>query len=186
VTRDQQIANQSEFVIYLTKISRSKNFKIIKQGGFIQVRKGGNMTHADGPKFSAKHGADAQADPKIKDKIEKKAENGEVACAAAFQVAEELKLAPVEIVKTIDVLDFKIVKCQLGLFGYAPEKKVVEPKAPENQQLEEAIRGALVDEKLACSDAWGIASRFNVSKMTVSSACEALKIKIKSCQLGAF
>jgi hypothetical protein len=144
------------------------------------------MTHEDGPKFSGKHGADAQADPMIKDKIEIKAKNGEVTCAAAFQVAEELKLSPAEIGKTIDLLDFKIVKCQLGLFGYAPEKKAVEPKAPENQQLEEAIRGALVDEQLACSDAWQIAGRFNVPKMTVSAACEALKIKIKVCQLGAF
>jgi len=144
------------------------------------------MTHEDGPKFSNKHGADAQADPNATDKIIQNAENGGVACAVAFKIAEELKIAPSEVGKAIDLLDYKIMKCQLGLFGYLPDKKAVEPKPPADQQLELAIREALVDEKLACRDAWSIASRFKVPKMTVSGACEALGIKIKPCQLGAF
>lgn len=144
------------------------------------------MTHDKGQKFSAKHGENAQAEPIATDRIKKSAKNGEVACAVAFQIAKELKLSPAEIGKAIDLLEFRITKCQLGLFGYGPDKKAVEPKAPENQNLEEAIRDALVDEKLACRHAWSIAGRFNVPKRTVSAACEALKIKIKPCQLGAF
>ena len=144
------------------------------------------MTRENGPKFSDKHGANAQADPIATDKIKNSAKNGEVACAVAFQIAEELKRSPAEIGKAIDLLDFKLMKCQLGLFGYGPGKKAVKPEAPENQQLEEAIREALVGEKLSCRDAWSIASRFKVPKMTVSAACEALEIKIKPCQLGAF
>ena len=144
------------------------------------------MTRENGPKFSDKHGANAQADPIATDKIKNSAKNGEVACAVAFQIAEELKRSPAEIGKTIDLLDFRLMKCQLGLFGYGPGKKAVKPKAPENQQLEEAIREALVGEKLSCRDAWSIASRFKVPKMTVSAACESLEIKIKPCQLGAF
>jgi hypothetical protein len=86
------------------------------------------------------------------------------------------------------LLEYKIAKCQLGLFGYGqgPDKKALKPKAPGDQKLEEAIRGALVDEKLSCLDAWQIADQFNVPKMSVSNACEALGIKIKPCQLGAF
>ncbi len=144
------------------------------------------MSRDKAKKFSDKHGANAKTDPLAANKIKKSAKNGEVACAVAFQIAEELKLSPAEIGKTIDLLDFKITKCQLGLFGYGPDKKAVKPEAPENKQLEAAIRDNLVDEKLACRDAWNIASRFNVSKMTVSAACEALAIKIKPCQLGAF
>jgi hypothetical protein len=144
------------------------------------------MTREDGPKFSGKHGANAQADPKATDKIKQKAVSGEVACAVAFQIAGELKIAPAEVGKAIDLLDYRINKCQLGLFGYVPDKKAVKPKAPENQQVEAAIREALVAEKLTCGDAWSIASRFNIPKMTVSAACEALGIKIKPCQLGAF
>jgi hypothetical protein len=67
-----------------------------------------------------------------------------------------------------------------------PDKKKVTPKPPENRQMEEAIQSALVDTKLACRDAWEIARRFQVPKMSVSAACEALNIKIKPCQLGAF
>jgi hypothetical protein len=79
-----------------------------------------------------------------------------------------------------------LVKCQLGLFGYTPEKKIVKPKATENPDLASAIRDARVDGKLSCENAWEIARRFDVSKMRVSSVCEQLKIKVKPCQLGAF
>lgn len=144
------------------------------------------MTREDGPKFSNKHGADAEADPNATDKIKQNAVNATVACAVAFNIAEELGIAPAEVGKAIDLLDYKIMKCQLGLFGYHPDKKAVKPKAPEDQQVEQAIREALVDEKLTCGDAWSIASRFKVPKMTISAACEALGIKIISCQIGAF
>ena len=146
------------------------------------------MTRESGQKFSDKHGPNARAHPGAIDLIQKSAKKEAVTCAAAHRIAEELKLSPAEIGKAIDLLEYEICKCQLGLFGYGqgPDKKVVEPKAPENQQLEEAIRAALVNEKLTCHDAWSIASRFKIPKMTVSNACEALEIKIKPCQLGAF
>ncbi|UCD78547.1 MAG: hypothetical protein JSW26_24570 [Desulfobacterales bacterium] len=144
------------------------------------------MTRAKGQKFSAKHGSGAQADPTIKAEIEKKAKHGEVACAVAFQIADALEISPADVGKTLDLLELKLNKCQLGLFGYKPAKKAVKTKKPENPQMEEAVRNALVDGRLACRDAWSIARRFNVPKMTVSSACEALGVKIKPCQLGAF
>ncbi len=137
-------------------------------------------------KFSAKHGPDAQADPIVKDKVIKNAAKGDLACAVAFKIAAELGVSPAEIGKTADLLDLRISKCQLGLFGYQPDKKVVKARAPENRQMEGAIRNALVDGKLACRDAWDIAGRFKVPKMAVSGACESLGIKIKPCQLGAF
>ena len=144
------------------------------------------MTRDEGQKFSDKHGANAQADPLATDKIKKKAKNGELACAVAFQIAKELKISPAEIGKAIDLLEFRISKCQLGLFGYGPEKKKVKPRVPENQQMEDAIPQTLVAGKLACHHAWSSAGRNKVPKMTVSAACEALEIKIKPCQLGAF
>jgi hypothetical protein len=53
-------------------------------------------------------------------------------------------------------------------------------------KLEKAIRGALADGWLPCLTAWKIADGMGIARMEVSSACEALKIKIKPCQLGAF
>ena len=144
------------------------------------------MTREQGPKFSDKHAVDTQMDPAVKQKVEDKAINNELPCAVAFQIAEALKTTPADVGKGIDLLDIKLVKCQLGLFGYSPDKKAVKPKSPRSRDLEEAIRLALVEKKLSCRAAWDIAHRFNVPKMAVSAACEALNVKIKPCQLGAF
>jgi len=144
------------------------------------------MTREQGPKFSKKHAVDTQMDPALKQKVEDKTINNEISCAVAFQIAEELKATPTDVGKGIDLLDIRLVKCQLGLFGYRPGKKAVKPKSPQSRDLEEAIRLALVEKKLSCRAAWDIAHRFNLPKMAVSAACEALNIKIKPCQLGAF
>ena len=144
------------------------------------------MTHEKGQKFSAKHGPDAQADPAVKENVVKNAAQGELACAVAFKIAAKLGVTPAEIGKTVDLLDLKLCKCQLGLFGYKPDKKKVVAKPPESRQMEKAIRNSLTDGKLACADAWDIANRFKATKMGVSGACESLGIKIKPCQLGAF
>jgi len=87
---------------------------------------------------------------------------------------------------TIDSLEIHIVKCQLGLHGYQPDKKKVKSADSVPSELEKGIREALVDDRLPCTFAWEIAKRFDLPKMEVSSACEALKIKISSCQLGTF
>ena len=144
------------------------------------------MTLEKGPKFSAKHGPHAQADPIIKEKVITHAAEGNLACAVAFKIAEELGATPAEIGKTVDLLDLRLSKCQLGLFGYQPDKKAVQARPAENREMEDAIRNALDDGKLSCCEAWDIAGRFKVPKMAVSGVCEYLGIKIKPCQLGAF
>ncbi len=144
------------------------------------------MTREQAPKFSEKHGTDPHLDPAVRQKVEEKAKNNEIACAVAFQLVEQLKATPADVGKGIDLLDIRLVKCQLGLFGYGPVKKAVKPKSPQSKDLEEAIRVALVENKLSCRAAWNIAQRFSLPKMAISAACEALKIKIKPCQLGAF
>jgi len=144
------------------------------------------MSLKEGKTFSDKHGADASVDDTIKSVIIEKAKESELPCAVAFKIAEDLNVSPAEVGRTLDLLEFRLVKCQLGLFGYLPEKKIVEAKPPENQELEDAIRGAVVDGRLSCRNSWDIARQFKVSKMAVSAACEALKLKIKPCQLGAF
>ena len=144
------------------------------------------MTLEKEKRFSAKHGSNAQIDPALKETLENRNQNGQVACAVAFQIAEETEAPPADIGKTMDLMELKLIKCQLGLFGYGPGKKAVTPKPPENQSMAEAIQSSLVDSQLSCQDAWDIARRLKVPKMAVSAACEALNIKIKPCQLGAF
>ncbi|MGD2186519.1 MAG: hypothetical protein PVI71_10345 [Desulfobacterales bacterium] len=144
------------------------------------------MTRQKSQKFADKHAPRAQLDDRIKDKIDSYAKHNELSCALAFKIADELHVSPAEVGKTADLSETMLVKCQLGLFGFSPSKKIVKPKAPENQNLEDAIRDSLVDGDLSCEKAWEIARRFDVPKMTISAVCEHLKIKIKPCQLGAF
>ena len=143
------------------------------------------MTREQGPKFSEKHGADTEINPAVKQKVEDKSKDNEISCAVAFQIAEEVRTTPIDVGKGIDLLDIRLVKCQLGLFGYGPGKKAVKPKPPQSPDLEEAIRVALAEKKLSCRAAWDRANRFKVPKMAVSAACEAINNKIKPCQLGA-
>ncbi|MCK5203992.1 MAG: hypothetical protein KAR15_08970 [Desulfobacterales bacterium] len=144
------------------------------------------MTRQKGQKFADKHAPNIQLDERIRAHINRHAKNNELPCALAFKIADELNVSPAAVGKTADLLEMMLVKCQLGLFGYSPSKKVVKPKAPENQDLERAIRDSLVDGDLSCEKAWEIAHSFNVPKMKVSAVCEQLKIKVKPCQLGAF
>ena len=111
---------------------------------------------------------------------------GEISCAAAFRIAGNLAVDPEEVGFTMDSLELKIAKCQMGLFGYRPQKCIVEPAERVEQPLEAAIRKALIDGRLPCIAAWEIAESLKVSKMAVASACESQRIKISACQLGAF
>ena len=139
-----------------------------------------------GQKFSDKYGADAPMNELIKEHVIRQTKNNELACAKAFKIADELNVSAAEVGKTADLLDMKLVKCQLGLFGYTPDKKIVKPKAAQNPELRRAIEDSLVEGALPCVKAWEIARNFDMSKMSVSAVCEQLKIKIKPCQLGAF
>lgn len=139
-----------------------------------------------GKKFSEKHGSNSKPDRLIKDEILKQTKNEEIPCAVAFEVARRLQISPDAVGKTADLMNFKLIKCQLGLFGYQPQKKVVKSIDKVDEALKDAIRGARVQERLSCKSAWDISSRLKIGKMKVSGACETLGIKIKDCQLGAF
>ena len=144
------------------------------------------MKLKNGQKFADKHGTDTRVNELIKEHLVGQTKNNELACAKAFKIADELSVSAAEVGETADLLNMKLVKCQLGLFGYTPEKKIVTPKEAPTKKLEDAITDSLVGGTLSCSRAWEIARRFDVSKMTVSAVCEHLKIKIRPCQLGAF
>ena len=144
------------------------------------------MSLDKGKTYSAKHGPDEKPDTSIKNEILKKTKNKKIPCAVAFEIAKTLQMSPEKVGKTADLMNFKLTKCQLGLFGYQPQKKIVKPQDSINADVKDAVSAALVQGRLSCQSAWDIASRLHTSKMTVSGACEAMGIKIKDCQLGAF
>jgi hypothetical protein len=52
--------------------------------------------------------------------------------------------------------------------------------------LKEAVAARAKDGGLACREAMALANEFNVAPIKVGAAANALKIKIKGCQLGCF
>ena len=136
--------------------------------------------------FAQKHGPDAKPDILLKNEIINRAKENKIPCAVAFEIAKELQVSADAVGMTVDLINYRLVKCQLGLFGYQPKKKIVKPQNKVSEDLKDAISDALVQGKLSCKSAWDIASRFKVHKMKVSGACEAMGVKIKHCQLGAF
>ncbi len=144
------------------------------------------MNLRKGKNFSTKHGPDETPDTSIKNEILKQTKNEQVPCAVAFEIAKALQISPDTVGKTADVMNVKLTKCKLGLFGYQPKKKIVKFQDSIKVDVKDAVSDALVQGRLSCKRAWDIASRLNVSKMTVSGACEAMGVKIKDCQLGAF
>ncbi len=121
------------------------------------------------------------------EKILARAEKNRLSCADSFRLANELSISKEEIGMFADCYDIRLEQCQLGLFGVGPgKKKAVEKLESVPEELEKLITDALDEGRLSCRDAWEIASRLNIGKMTVSSACDFLKVRIKTCRLGAF
>lgn len=144
------------------------------------------MTKEDAGHYAKKHLHDSKVNPEIEAALKQLASNREVPCAVAFKIASDLNMEPGDVGITADLLEMRLTKCQLGLFGYQPTKSIVEPAPEVSKDLEEKIRRGLEEGKLPCITAWRIARDLGIRKMGVSSACEALEIKICSCQIGAF
>jgi hypothetical protein len=133
-----------------------------------------------------KHGKDVKINPIIASKVKEKSRDGQLPCAVAFKIAEELDISPAEIGVTLDLLEIKISKCQIGIFGYDKGNKIAGPMTRIPDKLEITIRQNLSGGKLPCANAWQIAEMMGIGKMDVTSACDALGIKVSPCQLGAF
>jgi hypothetical protein len=116
---------------------------------------------------------------------------GELACSAAFAIADRLDVDPLDVGQAADALAVRLVGCQLGLFGYGPKSegahRRVSAMTDVPPELKRAIEAALdSDGKLTCAKAWRIADDLEASRQTVSNAAEGLGVRIKDCQLGAF
>jgi len=144
------------------------------------------MAHEDKGKYFKKHPQDTKIDEDLKKEILEQVKNNSMSCKKAEEIASELGFSLEETGKAIDVLNINITKCQLGLFGYGEIKKVVQPAKEITPELKESITSALENERISCLAAWKIAGKLNISRLKVAAACEALNIKIKPCQLGAF
>lgn len=144
------------------------------------------MTHSDKGKYFKKHSQQTKVEDSLKQEVLQAAKENNVTCPAAEEIAGRKTVALGEVGIALDILNINIIECQLGLFGYSPQKKIVQPAKEIASDLKQVINDALSDGRLPCTAAWAIAKQLNLPRMKVSAACETLQIKIKPCQLGAF
>ncbi len=144
------------------------------------------MSHEDAGHYTAKHVPGTKLNPRIAEFVKQHTSNDRITCADAYKIAQQLNVPPAEVGVTIDLLEIQISQCQLGLFGYGPQKRIVQPAEKVSSEVKEAIEEAQVDNRLSCLVSWELAQKFGISKMDIAAACEALHVKITACQLGTF
>ena len=144
------------------------------------------MASKDKGHYGAKHTGGVVVANEITEAVKKRSRQGALTCPLAFKIAGELVVHPGEVGKAMDILEINIVKCQLGLFGYSPVRKIVQQAESVSEELEAALRSAMIDGRLPCAEIFRIAGEFKLAKIRVAAACEKLKIRVSACQLGAF
>jgi hypothetical protein len=128
----------------------------------------------------------SQIDQRLLEIIKERLQSGKLPCAVAFDVAKNYNTGTQTIGQTVNAANIRLCKCQLGLFGYSPENKIIKSLDTVEPELEQAINETKKENVIQCSQIWEIAKKLGMRKLHVSCACETLKLKIKGCQLGAF
>lgn len=123
---------------------------------------------------------------KIEEAVQERTQEGKLSCGNAFRIAENLGVTPRAVGQVTDELEVHLYRCQLGLFGYDGQERLVEPAEEVSPELEQAIEEGLILGRLPCAVAWAIANRFSLPKLHVANAAEKLEVRIGQCQLGAF
>jgi len=147
------------------------------------------MTHEDAGKYALKHPPGTRPNERIAKAIRENSLDGTLACGMGEKISKELKVDISEVGITADLMAIKIKKCQLGLFGWGNKPnhgKAIQAADSVPIEIKSALAEATENGKLTCAALWMIADRFGVDRKTVAAACEALGIKIRACQLGAF
>ena len=142
-------------------------------------------THNEGH-FSTKHAPGTQVSAGLQKAVQEKLASGTITCHEAHSIADELKVSPADVGVAIDLAEGRILKCQLGLFGFGKGIKMVKEAKSIMPALRDAIDSAMVNDHLSCAAAWQIANAQAIPRIAVANACEMLAVKIKPCQLGAF
>jgi hypothetical protein len=143
------------------------------------------MGHEDKGHFAAKH-TGKQINEAIVGKIRAQGDNTSITCASAHRIGKLFDVSPSEIGIQIDLLEYQIIECQMGLYGYSDGKKRIDPDIEMAPDLNELLDKTSKNGRISCLECWNIAKNLKLKRVDVSSACEKKNIKIKPCQLGAF
>lgn len=143
------------------------------------------MGHEDKGHYSAKH-KDVEINETIAEKLRSAADSANITCAFAHKLGQSLETSPSDIGVQIDLLEYRITECQLGLFGYTNGKKRLDAEIEIGTDLSGQLDKSNQEGEISCSECWNIAKRLKINRLDIGSACEKKNIRIKPCQLGAF
>jgi hypothetical protein len=143
------------------------------------------MARKDKGNFSAKH-ENQQINETIASKIRDLAVEKCLTCSAAHRIAKQCQVSPAEVGVQIDLLEYRISECQLGLFGYADGGKKIAPDIHVSSECSRMLDQRTADNRISCLACWDIARDLKLTRLDISAACEQKNIKINACQLGAF
>jgi hypothetical protein len=147
------------------------------------------MTHEDTGKYALKHPSGTRPNEQIAKAIREIAPGVNLVCAIGEKISKELKVDISEVGITADLLEMKIKKCQLGLFGWGKKPnhgKDIHAADSVSVEMKSVLEEVAENGVVSCAGLWVIADRLGVERKAVSAACETLRLKIRVCQLGAF
>ncbi len=143
------------------------------------------MGHQDKDHYAKKH-PHAKLDHAIAPLIQQAENDGILACADAHRIAKQTHCTPEDIGIQADLLELRLSKCQLGLFGCISGNKNFNPDARITLAVRKIILEKQSDGRIDCKTCWDIAKECKISRIDMGTFCEQLEIRIKPCQLGAF
>ena len=115
------------------------------------------MTHEDTGKYAAKHPPGITLNEKIAESIREKSSNGGLACATGEKISKGLGVEMPEVGITADLLEIKINKCQLGLFGYGNKPdhgKDIQADDSVPDEMKRALEEASENGEVTCETLW--------------------------------
>jgi hypothetical protein len=118
-------------------------------------------------------------------------ENGQISCEQAHTIAAELGVEPLTVGEQADEIGIRITRCQLGLFGYAPNKgmpgyRLVRKLDDPPEEGAAAVRKAAEGGKIPCLTLWRLADEHRLTRLDIGNITETLELKVTPCQLGFF
>ncbi len=112
--------------------------------------------------------------------------DGYLPCAAAFKVAEKVKVPLKAVGDETNELKLRIIDCQLGCFQFAKAVHDDLDSIQVDSTMAEAVQTSIIDGHLPCAVAFKVAKDQNAGPMKAADAANKLHIKINKCQLGCF
>ncbi len=109
-----------------------------------------------------------------------------IACRAAHKIAQDLDCVPLKVGQTADLMEVRIIRCQLGLFSRGEATVAPLSKDDITPEMRAAVESAVSDGKISCKECWQLADQLNLTRLEMGALCDGLKIKVSPCQLGAF